>query len=103
MSSLDRCVDLITIFFRDMILVIIGFVAASYGYAAGDILFKWRDPNPIGMGDLQMAQFKLERYELGVINDITKRKMEFGFRNDSVAYLNFYLERQTGFFLMQVG
>jgi hypothetical protein len=32
----------------------------------------------------------------------TKRKIEAGFRNDSIAFLHFFFERQTGYFLIQV-
>ena len=52
---------------------------------------------PVGL-----AQFKLVRYEHGVSVNMTNRKLAYGFRNDSVAFLNFYFERQTGFFLLQI-
>jgi len=42
------------------------------------------------------------RWESGVLVNTTKRKIEDGFRNDSIAYLHFFFERQTGFFLLQV-
>ena len=48
-----------------------------------------------------MAQFILERYEAGVTTNITNRKLAAGFRTDSIAYLHFFLERQTGYFLLQ--
>ena len=52
--------------------------------------------------DLQMAQFHMARYDQGVTNNKTMRLIESGFRNDSVAFLHFYFERQTGFFLLQI-
>ena len=48
-----------------------------------------------------MAQFLLMRYEAGEVTNITNRKIESGFRKDSIAYLHFFLERQTGYFLLQ--
>ena len=50
---------------------------------------------------LDMAQFLLLRYEAGISTNITNRKIAAGFRNDSIAYLHFFLERQTGYFLLQ--
>jgi hypothetical protein len=48
-----------------------------------------------------MAQFILKRYAFDVTTNITNRKIAAGFRNDSIAYLNFFLERQTGYFILQ--
>ena len=48
------------------------------------------------------AQFHITKYDQGVINNTTNRLIESGFRNDSVAFLHFFFERQTGFFLLQV-
>ena len=50
---------------------------------------------------LDMAQFILERYDAGVTTNKTNRKIASGFRTDSIAYLHFFLERQTGYFLLQ--
>ena len=50
---------------------------------------------------LDMAQFLLKNYTYGIITEMTQRKIASGFRNDSIAYLNFFLERQTGYFLLQ--
>ena len=49
-----------------------------------------------------LSQFALARYTFGVTTNTTNRKLAFGFRNDSVAFINFYFERQTGFFLLQM-
>jgi hypothetical protein len=48
------------------------------------------------------AQFHIEKYEKGITNNITLRLIESGFRNDSVAFLHFFFERQMGFFLLQI-
>ena len=50
---------------------------------------------------LDMAQFILEDYHHGIVTEVTQRKIASGFRNDSIAYLHFFLERQTGYFLLQ--
>jgi hypothetical protein len=42
------------------------------------------------------------RWESGLSLNTTKRKIEAGFRNDSIAFLHFFFERQTGYFLLQV-
>ena len=74
----------------------------SYGYASEDLIYEWRKSGGFSIDDLQMAQFLMVKYEQGVINNRTNRLIESGFRNDSVAYLHFLFERQTGFFLLQI-
>ncbi len=49
-----------------------------------------------------MSQFLFKGVEHGAVARKTNRKLESGFRNDSVAYLHFFFERQTGYFLLQV-
>ena len=51
---------------------------------------------------LGLAQFHLVDYRsyLHFSNEI--RRTKHGFRNDSVAGLDFIFERQTGFFLLQI-
>ena len=73
----------------------------SYGYNTRDLIYKWREPSGVSLGDRSTAQFFITKYEQGVINNHTNRLIESGFRNDSVAFLHFHLERQTGFFLLQ--
>ena len=74
----------------------------SYGYASRDLQYRWRENGGVSIDDLSTAQFLITDMPQGVVNDRTNRLTEYGFRNDSVAYLHFYLERQTGFFLLQV-
>jgi gamma-aminobutyric acid receptor subunit alpha len=74
----------------------------SYGYASKDVIFQWRHTGAISIGELQTAQFLITKVENGVINNTTMRLIESGFRNDSVAWIHFSLERQSGFFLLQV-
>ena len=48
-----------------------------------------------------MAQFKLKKWEAGINVNLTNRKIESGYRTDSIAYLRFYFERQSGYFILQ--
>jgi len=48
-----------------------------------------------------MSQFALDGVEWGVQSEMTDRKLENGFRNDSVAFVYLRLTRQTGYFLLQ--
>ena len=73
----------------------------SYGYNTKDVIYQWRQPSGVSLDDRQTAQFFIAKLEQGVINNNTNRLIESGFRNDSVAFLHFHLERQTGFFLLQ--
>ena len=73
----------------------------SYGYNTKDLIYKWREPSSISLDDYTTAQFLITKLEQGVVNNLTNRLIESGFRNDSVAFLHFHLERQTGFFLLQ--
>ena len=102
----------------------------SYGYTADEVNYTWKKPKPLSFGNigryrnkfadidyqyeflnrhiillfthfLDMAQFILERYDAGVTTNKTNRKIASGFRTDSIAYLHFFLERQTGYFLLQ--
>ncbi len=59
-------------------------------------------PQPMSMDELGLAQFALVSWDSGVNTSLSKRKSETGFRTDSVAFLRFFFERQTGFFLLQV-
>lgn len=74
----------------------------SFGYSADDVVIQWKKPNPVSIDELGLAQFHLVSYnhfeEFGEID----RRTRSGFRNDSVATLRFYFERQTGFFLLQI-
>lgn len=74
----------------------------SYGYASQDITYHWKAGKPMSFAPLSMAQFKLISWNAGVKTNTTNRKIESGFRKDSVAFVHFYLERQSGFFLLQV-
>ena len=57
---------------------------------------------PISFDDVSMSQFLFSRFEHGVHTNDTNRLTENGFRNDSLAYVFFFFERQTGFFILQV-
>jgi len=75
---------------------------SSYGYASRDILYQWKQPSGVSVDVDSTAQFHIEKYEKGITNNITLRLIESGFRNDSVAFLHFFFERQIGFFLLQI-
>ncbi len=50
----------------------------------------------------QMSQFKLKDHSWGIRVTKTDRKLEAGLRVDSIAYVHFFVERQAGYFLLQV-
>ena len=66
------------------------------------MLYEWKQPNGIAVDVESTAQFHISKYESGVTNNETLRLIESGFRNDSVAFLHFFFERQMGFFLLQI-
>lgn len=75
----------------------------SFGYDAHEIIYKWAQPQAVSIDKLGLAQFHLmdfRSYE--TISPETKRLTRVGYRNDSVASLEFNFERQTGFFLLQI-
>ena len=74
----------------------------SYGYALRDLRYEWRKHGSVSIDEMTTSQFHITEMEQGVFNNLTNRLTEYGFRNDSVAYLHFFLERQMGFFLLQV-
>ncbi len=49
-----------------------------------------------------MSQFRFINMTMGVSLHKTNRKLEEGRRVDSVAFVKFFVERQTGYFLLQV-
>lgn len=57
---------------------------------------------PLSMEDVSMAQFRLLSWSHGTSTNVTKRKIESGFRTDSIAFLHFKFERLTGYFILQV-
>ena len=73
----------------------------SYGFTANEVYYEWAE-KPLSIDALGLAQFHMVRWEHGLTTNVTNRKIAMGFRNDSVAHLNFYFERQTGFFLLQI-
>merc|ERR1712223_656629 len=73
----------------------------SCGYTSDEVVYSWKKPAPLSLGNIDMAQFFLKNYTYGINTEITQRKIASGSRNDSIAYLNFFLERQTGYFLLQ--
>lgn len=93
----------------------------SFGYPAAEIQFQWQDPvgspikkiilatfffylshQPVEIGDIQMSQFLYIKSSNGVETKVSNRKLEAGLRNDSIAYLHLYFERQTGYFILQI-
>ena len=74
----------------------------SYGYALRDLRYEWRKHGSVSIDEMTTSQFLITEMEQGVTNNLTNRLTEYGFRNDSVAFLHFFLERQMGFFLLQV-
>ncbi len=74
---------------------------SSYGYPGEELVYKWKT-KALGFAKIQMAQFLYMRFEHGVNLNITNRKLEAGRRVDSVAFVHFFVERQTGYFLLQV-
>ena len=74
----------------------------SFGYSGEDVVFKWKTPKAVSIDKLGLAQFHLVDYRS--YEDFTDeiRRYRDGFRNDSVARLDFIFERQTGFFLLNI-
>ena len=75
----------------------------SFGYDAHEIIYKWAHPRAVSIDKLGLAQFHLKDFRsYETITPDTKRQTRVGYRNDSVASLEFNFERQTGFFLLQI-
>ena len=74
----------------------------SFGYSAEDIVYSWAKPKAVSIDKLGLAQFHLTRYETYEKISVTNRRTRISWRNDSVAHLDFFFERQTGFFLLQI-
>ena len=77
-------------------------VVGSFGYSAKDVVYEWAKPKAVSIDKLGLAQFHLKEFK--TYNQILEmnRRTRSGFRNDSVANIDFLFERQTGFFLLQV-
>ncbi|XP_040582723.1 gamma-aminobutyric acid receptor subunit gamma-2 isoform X2 [Lepeophtheirus salmonis] len=76
----------------------------SYGYTADEVLYDWKD-NALEISTLAkatMTQFNLMKWISQAETSITNRKIAAGFRNDSIASINFSFKRQYGFFLLQI-
>ena len=76
-------------------------VIGSFGYSAEDIVYQWKKPKAVAIDKLGLAQFHLVDYKATEEFEIIRRTRS-GFRNDSLASLEFFFERQTGFFLLQI-
>ena len=76
-------------------------VIGSFGYSAEDIVYQWKKPKAVAIDKLGLAQFHLVDYKATEDFEIIRRTRS-GFRNDSLASLEFFFERQTGFFLLQI-
>ena len=74
----------------------------SFGYSAEDVVFKWKQPGPVSIDKLGLAQFHLVNFETSEEFGEISRRTRGGFRNDSLAKIEFFFERQTGFFLLQI-
>ncbi|TRY74627.1 hypothetical protein TCAL_06418 [Tigriopus californicus] len=73
----------------------------SYGYPAEEVTYSWK-PQPISLEEVSMAQFSLVGWDYGTSTNRTNRKIESGFRTDSIAFLLFSFERQSGYFILQI-
>jgi len=73
----------------------------SYGYTGEDLSYVWAE-QPLSMDELGLAQYHMTAWTYGVDTSLTKRKISSGFRNDSVAFLKFDFERQSGFFMLGI-
>ena len=77
-------------------------VIGSFGYSADDVIYTWQKPKPVAIDKLGLAQFHLVEYKATEEFGEISRRTRSGFRNDSLASLEFFFERQTGFFLLQI-
>ncbi|XP_023321281.1 gamma-aminobutyric acid receptor subunit alpha-6 isoform X3 [Eurytemora carolleeae] len=73
----------------------------SYGYTSDDLTYEWA-LKPVSIDDLGLAQYHMTDLNYGVQTSPTKRKISSGFRTDSVAFLRFDFQRQSGFFLLGI-
>lgn len=74
----------------------------SFGYTAKDVLYKWQK-KPFSIGEeVALAQFHLADASFGQYIGKSGRRDRSGYRNDSIVFLEFFFERQTGFFLLQI-
>ena len=68
-------------------------VIGSFGYSAEDIVYQWKKPKAVAIDKLGLAQFHLVDYKATEEFEIIRRTRS-GFRNDSLASLEFFFERQ---------
>jgi len=73
----------------------------SFGYTAQDVTYKWSS-SPLSMDEVEMSQYKLTSWDFGVREQKSDRKIASGLRTDSVAFLLFNFERQSGFWLLGI-
>ena len=64
-------------------------IVGSYGYPSEDLLYNWKQPKPMNIDDdPPMAQFKLKTWDANTtVTPYTNRKIESGYRMDSIAYI----------------
>ena len=63
---------------------------------------RWQE-KPFSIGEeVALAQFHLADAGYGENIGKTGRRDRTGYRNDSIVFLDFLFERQTGFFLLQI-
>ena len=74
----------------------------SFNYDVSDIKYEWAEPKSVSIDKLGLAQFHLISFKSFETIGLTNRRTRYGFRNDSTAVLEFFFERQTGFFLLQI-
>lgn len=76
----------------------------SFGHDSKDIVYQWSKPKAVSIDKLGLAQFHLVEYNAFETSASFRRanSQGAGVRNDSVAKLEFFFERQTGFFLLQI-
>ena len=77
-------------------------VIGSFGYSAEDMIYRWSQPKAVSLDDIDMAQMKIVKQELFEEEAVGLRRTRNAFRNDSTLTLEFYFDRQTGFFLLQI-
>lgn len=73
----------------------------SFGYTAEDVTYKWSS-SPLSLDEVEMSQYKLTSWDFGVREQESDRKIASGLRTDSVAFLLFNFERQSGFWLLGI-
>jgi len=73
----------------------------SFGYTAHDLVYKWSS-SPLSMDEVEMSQYRLTSWDSGVRKITSDRKIASGLRTDSVAFLRFQFERQSGFWLLGI-